>query len=186
MALFCFSAMASGDIRVALLQGTLDLIVLQALATMGPLHAYALAARLESLRSGSLVRPRFYAVLLGSFAAIAAVLAAVGLYGVLAYSVVLRTHEIGVRMALGANRRAVLAGVLRDGLTTTTFGVAVGLAGAAALTRSLSTMLFGLTALDAPTYVAVAVAFIAVAALASYIPARRATRVDPLIALRCE
>jgi len=143
-------------------------------------------ADLESLRYGSLVRPRFYAVLLGSFAALAAVLAGVGIYGVLAFSVVQRTHEIGVRMALGARRHAVLAGVLREGLTVAALGVGLGLAGAAALTRYLSTMLFGLTPLDPTTYGGVAAVFMAVAGLACYIPARRATRVDPVRALRCE
>jgi putative ABC transport system permease protein len=140
----------------------------------------------ETLRYGSLVRPRFYAVLVGLFAAIAAAIAAVGLYAVLAFTIVQRTHEIGVRMALGAQRASVVAGVLRSGVVLTSVGVAVGLAGAAVLTRSLSTMLFGLTPLDAWTYAAVAATLIVVAAIASAVPARRATQVDPVVALRCE
>lgn len=143
-------------------------------------------ADLESLRFGSLVRPRFYAVMVGIFAVIAAVLATVGIYGVLAYAVVQRTHEIGVRMALGARRRTVLTDVLRRGVLQALVGVVAGLAAAAGLTRYLSTMLYGLTPLDAGTYAAVALVFIGVAGLACYIPARRATKVDPLVALRCE
>jgi putative ABC transport system permease protein len=143
-------------------------------------------ADLESLRYGSLVRPRFYAVLVGLFAAIAGVIAAVGLYAVLAFAVVQRTHEIGVRMALGARRSAVMAAVLRSGVLLAAGGAALGLAGAAVLTRSLSTMLFGLSPLDAGTYAAVTVGLIAVAALASAVPARRATSVDPVVALRSE
>jgi predicted permease len=143
-------------------------------------------ADLESLKYGSLVRPRFYAILVGIFAAIAGVLAAVGIYGVLAYAVVHRTQEIGIRMALGATARDVQADVLRRGLSPAILGVAVGLGAAALLTRSLSTMLYGLTPLDPRTYVGVAAAFMAVAALACYLPARRATQVDPLVALRFE
>jgi predicted permease len=143
-------------------------------------------ATLEHLMSESIARPRFYAVLLGIFAGIAGMRAAVGIYGVLAYSVTQRTREIGIRMALGAQRREVLALVLREGFVLTAIGVAIGLAGAAGVTRYLRGMLFGLTPLDPSTYAAVAVAFAAVATLASYMPARRATKVDPLIALRYE
>lgn len=143
-------------------------------------------ADLESLRHGSLVRPRFYAVLVGMFAAIAGIIAAVGIYAALAFAVVQRTHEIGVRMALGARRHAVLIEVLRRGVLVTVLGVGIGLAVAAALTGSLSTMLFGLSPLDMGTYAAVAFGLVALATLASYIPARRATMVDPVIALRCE
>jgi putative ABC transport system permease protein len=141
---------------------------------------------LEHLMSESIARPRFYAVLLAIFAGIAGMIAAVGIYGVLAYSVTQRTREIGIRMALGAQRGEVLALVLREGVVLTAIGVAIGLAGAAGVTRYLQGMLFGLTPLDPPTYVAVAVAFAAVATLASYMPARRATKVDPLMALRYE
>jgi putative ABC transport system permease protein len=143
-------------------------------------------ASLESLRHGSLVRPRFYAVLVGLFAAIAGTIAGVGIYGVLAFTVVQRTHEIGVRLALGARRQAVLTEVLRRGVLLTAVGVVLGLAIAAGLARYLSTMLYGLTPLDIGTYTGVAFGLSAVAALASYVPARRATNVDPVIALRCE
>jgi putative ABC transport system permease protein len=143
-------------------------------------------ADVESLRYGSLVRPRFYAVLVGIFAAIAGTIAGVGIYAVLAFTVVQRTHEIGVRMALGARRLAVLRELLRHGVLLTLLGVALGLTAAAGMARYLSTMLFGLTALDVSTYVGVAFALLVVAALASLVPAHRVTTVDPVIALRCE
>jgi putative ABC transport system permease protein len=141
---------------------------------------------MDRLVASSVARPRFYAVMLGVFAGVAGLLAAIGIYGVLAYTVVQRTREIGVRMALGAQRAQVLALVLRKGMILTTIGVAVGLAGAAAGTRLLQGMLFGVTPLDPATYVAVAAMFTLVATVASYVPARRATTVDPMVALRAE
>jgi hypothetical protein len=138
------------------------------------------------LVAGSLARERFSAVMLGAFAGVAGVLAAIGIYGVLAYLVVQRTSEIGIRMALGAQRSQVLALVLRKGLILTTIGIAVGLIGAAAATRVLQGMLFGITPLDPKTFLAVAVLFGLVTTLASYVPARRATKVDPMVALRSE
>jgi putative ABC transport system permease protein len=143
-------------------------------------------ATLEHLLSESIARPRFYAVLLAIFAGVAGTIAAIGIYGMLAYSVTRYTREIGIRMALGAQRREVLALVLRQGLVLTAIGIIVGLAGAAGLTRYLQGMLFGLTPLDPMTYAAVAMAFAAVATIASYLPARRATKIEPLIALRHE
>jgi putative ABC transport system permease protein len=141
---------------------------------------------MDHLVASSLARPRFYAILLGLFASVAAGLAAVGIYGVLAYSVSQRTREIGIRMALGAPRRQVLALVLGQSAVLILAGIFIGIGGALFLTRYLTTMLFGLTPLDAPTFVGVAVAFGAVATIASYVPARRATNVDPLVALRNE
>jgi putative ABC transport system permease protein len=141
---------------------------------------------LERLVASSVARPRFYAVLLGIFAGVAGLLAAIGIYGVLAYAVVQRTQEIGIRMALGARRAQVLAIVLRQGAILTAIGLALGLAGAAGTTRLLQTMLFGVTPLDPATFAAVSLTFGLVATLACYIPARRATRVDPMVALRNE
>jgi putative ABC transport system permease protein len=141
---------------------------------------------MERLVASSVARPRFYAVLLGVFAAVAGLLAAIGIYGVLAYAVVERTQEIGIRMALGAQRSNVLALVLRKGAILTAAGIALGLAGAVAATRLLQTMLFGVAPLDPVTFAAVSLMFGGVATLASYVPARRATRVDPMVALRSE
>jgi putative ABC transport system permease protein len=124
--------------------------------------------------------------MLAGFAAIAALLAAIGIYGVLAYAVLQRTREIGIRMALGARRDQVLGAVLARGVLLTVAGIAVGLAGAAGATRYLESMLYGVEPLDRATFIVVALAFAAVAALASYIPARRATQVDPMVALRTE
>jgi putative ABC transport system permease protein len=143
-------------------------------------------ATMDQIVSNAMSRPRVYAVLLGIFAGVAMLLAAIGIYGVLAYLVSHRTREIGIRMALGAQRMQVLALVLRQAAVLTAIGVAAGVAGAAALSRYLEGLLFGLTPLDATTFAAVVVMFGAVAALASYVPARRATRVDPLVALRSE
>jgi predicted permease len=139
---------------------------------------------MEQLVASSLTRQRFYAILLGVFAAIATVLGAIGIYGVLAYAVGQRTQEIGIRMALGAERGALLRMVLRRGIVLATIGIVLGLAGAAGLTRYLSGMLYDLTPLDPPTYAAVAILFATVALIASYLPARRATLVDPVVALR--
>jgi putative ABC transport system permease protein len=141
---------------------------------------------MASLAATSIARPRFYAVLLGVFAGVAGLLAAVGIYGVLAYAVVQRTQEIGIRMALGARRAQVLALVLRQGLVLAAIGIMLGVAGAAASARLLQGMLFGVTPLDARTFVVVAVLFGLVALLAAYLPARRATQVDPIVALRAE
>jgi predicted permease len=141
---------------------------------------------LERLVASSLTRQRFYAVMLGVFAAIAAVLAVIGVYGVLAYAVAQRTQEIGVRMALGAQRETVLALMLRQGLLVTGVGIGVGLLAASTATRLLETMLFGVTPGDRSTFVAVSLAFAVVALCASYVPARRATKVNPMVALRAE
>jgi predicted permease len=139
---------------------------------------------LDRLVASSVARPRFYAVLLGVFAGVAGVLAAIGIYGVLAYAVIQRTQEIGIRMALGARRAQVLALVLRKGVTLTTIGIALGLVGAAGTTRLLQGMLFGITPLDPQTFIAVSLLFAVVATFACYMPARRAAKVDPTVALR--
>ena len=145
-----------------------------------------LVAPMEQLVSNSISRPRLYAVLLGVFAAVAVTLAAVGLYGVMAYSVAQRTREIGIRMALGAQRGDVMRHVVRQGLALTIVGLAIGLCGAGIATRYLEGLLFGLTPADASTFVAVSVMFALIATFASYVPAQRAATVDPLVALRYE
>ena len=141
---------------------------------------------MNELVSKSMVQPRFLALLLATFSGIALFLAAIGIYGVMVYSVAQRTQEIGVRMALGARQYHVLRLVLRQSMVMLVMGTVIGLAGAFALTRLMRTLLFEITATDPLTYVSVIGLLIVVALLASYIPARRATKVDPLVALRYE
>jgi putative ABC transport system permease protein len=160
--------------------------VRDAVRQMDPSATVSNIATMDQIVSNAMSRPRLYAVLLGIFAGVAMMLSAIGIYGVLSYLVAHRGREIGIRMALGAQRSVVVALVLRQTAVLTTVGVVVGLIGAAALSRYLEGLLFGLTPLDVTTFVAVTVMFAAVAMLASYIPARRATRVDPLVALRSE
>ena len=129
---------------------------------------------------------RFNAIMLGVFAAIALVLATLGIYSVISYLITLRTQEIGIRMALGAQRSGILLMVLKSGMTLTSLGAVIGLAGAFALTRWMSSLLFGISASDPMTYVLVLLVSLGAALLACSIPARRATRVDPIVALRYE
>jgi putative ABC transport system permease protein len=164
----------------------LILPVQQAIARADPNAALDAIMPMDSLVANSVARQRFYAVMLAAFAAVAALLGAIGVYGVVAHFVVDRTREIGLRMALGAGRRQVLALVLGRGLACAAIGITLGLAGAAAGTRYLQAMLYGITPLDGWTFAAVAVGFAAVAALASYLPARRATHLDPMVSLRID
>jgi putative ABC transport system permease protein len=141
---------------------------------------------MEEILSESIARQRFSMLLLAIFAGVALVLAGVGIYGVMSYSVAQRTHEIGIRMALGAQTGAVLKLAVGYGMKLVIAGIVVGLIAAFALTRLMATLLFGVTATDPATFTLISLLLIAVAALASYIPARRATRVNPIIALRYE
>ena len=141
-------------------------------------------ATMEEVLSDSIARQRFSMLLLAIFAAVALVLAAVGIYGVMSYSVAQRTHEIGIRMALGAQTGAVLKLAVGYGLKLVLAGVVIGLIAAFLLTRVMSTLLFGVTPTDPLTFTIISAILILVALIASYIPARRATKVDPVIALR--
>jgi putative ABC transport system permease protein len=141
---------------------------------------------MEQILENSIAEPRFRTMLLSVFAMLALALAGVGIYGVMSYSVARRTHEIGIRMALGARPNDTIRLVVGQGMTLAVVGVVIGLCGAFGLTRLLSTLLFGISATDPFIFGGIAMLLTGVAALACYIPARRATRVDPMQALRCE
>jgi putative ABC transport system permease protein len=136
--------------------------------------------------SDSLARQRFSTLMLGAFAIFALILAVVGVYGVMSHLVTQGAHDIGVRMALGAERRDILAMVLRQGLELTAAGIVMGLLGAIALTRVMASLLFGVSATDVMTFSAVPLILLFTAMIATYLPALRATRVDPVVALRDE
>ena len=156
------------------------------LASIDPNVPIYRARTMDQLLGDSVAQPRFYMLLLGMFALSALLLAAIGIYGVMAYIVGQRTHEIGVRMALGARGEQVLREAVARGMRPAIMGLGAGLAGALALTGILTKLLYGVTASDPLTFVGVAVVLTAVALLANWIPARRASRVDPAIALRSE
>jgi putative ABC transport system permease protein len=144
------------------------------------------AVTMERLLSDSVASERLSVTLLGLFAGLAFLLACVGIYGVISYSVTQRTHEIGVRIALGARPSDILRLVVGQGMLMVTIGLAVGLVASFALTRVMSSLLFNVSATDPAIFILVSLLLALVSFLASYIPARRATRVDPMIALRYE
>jgi len=144
------------------------------------------AFTLETMIDRSLGQPRFYVTLLTVFATLAVVLAVVGIYGIIAYTVQQRTREIGIRMALGASAERVVAMVVRHGLVLAAAGVLLGSVGAYAVSRVLRSLLFGVSVRDPFTFIGVAALLGVVALLASWIPARRAARVDPLSAMRAD
>ena len=141
---------------------------------------------MDDVVHGSMARPRFVMTLLGIFAGVALVLGAVGIYGVMAYGVAQRTGEIGIRMALGAGAAQVTRMVVGQGMLVALVGVGVGVVGAIGLTRFMESQLFGVSATDPITFAAVAALLSVVALVASYLPARRAAKVDPTEALRAE
>jgi putative ABC transport system permease protein len=166
--------------------GSVAAVVRNEVATLDPDQPVSNLMTMEQRISDSVAPRRFNMFLLGLFATLALILAAIGIYGIMAFSVGQRTHEIGVRMALGARSSDVLKLVLRNGLVLALVGIVIGLAIAFIATRVLSTLLYGVSATDPVTFVVEASLLAFVALLACYIPARRATKVDPLVALRYE
>jgi predicted permease len=161
-------------------------LVRAAVATVDPRQRILRLRTMDDIVASASARPRFNASLFGMFAAVALVLTVVGLYGVLSFLVTQRRQEIGTRMALGASRAAVLRGVVRHGLSLTAVGLALGLLTASVVTRWLSTMLFGVVPHDAASFTAVAALVLGVGGAASYVPARRAATIDPIVAMRSE
>ncbi|HEV2147293.1 MAG TPA: ABC transporter permease [Longimicrobiaceae bacterium] len=158
----------------------------EAIRRLDPDLPVASVRTMASVVAGATARPRLSSYLLGGFAAVALLMAAIGLYGVIAYGVAQRRGEIGVRVALGADRAAILGLIVRQGMALTAAGLAVGLIGALALSRLLRSLLYGVTTTDAATFLAVPLVLAAVALLASYLPASRAARTDPATALRLQ
>jgi putative ABC transport system permease protein len=157
-----------------------------AVLALDPNQPIANIKTMESVVADSIAQPRLSMLLMGLFGVLALLLAAVGIYGLLSYAVAQRTQEMGIRMALGARVGDVLKLILKQGMGLVLIGEALGLVAAFAFTRLLRTLLFGVTPTDLPTFIAVSAVLTAVALVASYLPARRATKVDPLVALRCE
>jgi len=156
---------------------------LQAVDKQLPLYD---VAPMEQVIARKVADPRFYMLLLSSFSALALILAAAGIYGVISYAATQRTHEIGIRVALGAKGGDVVKLVITQGMKLVLAGLALGLAGAFALTRVLASFVYQVTVTDPITFTVLSLLLAAVALLACYLPARRAAKVDPMVALRCE
>jgi putative ABC transport system permease protein len=165
---------------------SLAALILHEVTALDPEQPVARVATMDELKEASTTQPRFRTLLLGSFAGIALLLSAIGIYGVIAYAVSLRTNEIGIRMALGARPVDILRLILGESMTLTLLGGSFGLVGAYAVTRVMKSLLFGVASTDPSIFTSVTLVLCSVALLASYIPARRAMRVNPMVALRDE
>ena len=172
--------------RSSLPQAAVTALLKSQLAAIDPDLPFGDVDTLQSEIESNVSQPRFRTMLIGVFAMLALILAAVGVYGLISYSVTQRTREIGIRVALGAAPRQVMGPVVREGVILAVIGIAIGLAGAFAAARALSAFLFGVGASDPLTLAAVALIMLLVAMVASYIPSRRALKVDPVIALRAQ
>jgi predicted permease len=170
----------SGDPR------TLEPLVRKFASGIDPTQPVYELKTLDQALSDSIAPRRFNTFLLGTFAAVALLMGVIGIYGVMAFWVIQRSHEIGIRMALGANKWDVLAMVVGQGVKMTGIGLGIGMVGALVLTRFFSSMLYGVKPTDPLTFIAVALILIIIALMACSIPARRATKVDPMVALRHE
>jgi putative ABC transport system permease protein len=179
---------ASGQIRLAshASLSSLAAAIRNQVRAQDPNEPISQIVTMDERLSDSVAARRFHMLLFGVFAAVALAIATVGIYGVISYAVSRRTHEIGIRMALGAEPRDVLRMVVGQGIRLTLIGVAIGVAAALGLTRVIESLLFNVSATDPATFVSITLLLVIVALIASYIPARRATKVDPLIALRSE
>jgi putative ABC transport system permease protein len=173
-------------VRSSLPEGAVTSLLRAQLAAIDPDLPFGDTSSLQSVLTQSVDEPRFRAMLIGLFALLALILAAVGVYGLISYTVTQRTREIGIRVALGAAPRQVLLPVVREGITLALAGIGIGLVGALLAARALSSFLFGVGASDPLTFAGVALLLLAVATAASYVPSRRALRVDPMVALRAE
>ena len=173
-------------VRTSVPPATLSKPIVDAIHSVDPDMPVTGILPMDSILAQSLAQPRLASLLLGIFAGLALLLAAVGIYGVIAYNVGQRTREIGIRMALGAQNSNVLGLVLKHGMSLGLIGLGIGLAASLALTRFLKGLLFSVSPTDPLTLMVVAILLAIVAFLACYIPARRAMAVDPIVALRCE
>ena len=173
-------------VRTAIDAAAMTSTVRAAVSAIDPLVPLDRIQTMAQLVAASTGEPRFRTFLLAALSLLALAMASIGIYGVTSYSVVQRTREIGISLAVGASSGAILLQVLGRAAILIAAGLGVGLAASVALTRLISGLLFGVTPLDLPTFAGVSLLLFAVACLASYIPARRATRIDPMIALRHE
>jgi len=166
--------------------GAIAPAIRNAVAAMDSQQAVAEVKPMTELLERSVAQSRFNAILLAIFAATALLLAAIGIYGVISYSISIRTQEIGLRMALGADRRSVVSMVLRESLRLAAYGLGAGLVLALALTRLIASLLFGVRTADPVVYLAISLVLLAAALLAAWLPARRASVLEPMQALRAE